>query len=339
MARALVLLFAAASCAPAVPVAPINAQPPVEAVADPSSPSPAAILARSRSLLEQDALARLGTDVLAEIRSAPASVLMRRMNSLPRMIRQPDGSWAPEPASVVAAVREPAGWVRITADGRAPFEATASAHLDRLLAGPALWAEPIIASAGCTDPSGTNVLIRKAGRERLSNFPCGWVGRAGEVAEIVLAGAIMDWTKVPRELRPEGIPLARFPDDVANRYRFSSGIHEPRRIEIRSAGEWDAQWRRLTARQGNAGPAPFVDFSREMILMAAMGPRPTGGYRVEIERVLPRGGALEAFVRETSPGPRCGTTQAVTSPVDIVRIPVDSRPVRWVIEQDLSDCP
>jgi hypothetical protein len=75
-----------------------------------------------------------------------------------------------------------------------------------------------------------------------------------------------------------------------------------------------------------------------MVLLAAMGPRPTGGYRVIIDRVLPRSEALEAFVRHISPGQRCGTTQAVTSPVDIVRVPATTKPVRWVVEQEVLDC-
>lgn len=321
-------------CAPvAAPVVP------VEPVVDPSRPQPDAILLQSRAVLERDALAALGPAVLAEVRAAPASVLMRRMNSLPRMIQQPDGSWKSEPAAVVAAVRTDSGWVRITSDGRTGFDAGASAQLDRLLGGPELWAEPPIESGSCTDPSGNNVLLRSGGQERMTNFPCGFVGRAGEAAQIVLAGAIVDWTGVPRELRPAGLPLRRFPPEAVNAFGLSSGIYEPRRIEIRSAPEWEGQWRRLTARQGHPPPPPAVDFTRDMLLMAAMGPRSTGGYRVVIDRVLPRSEQLEVFVREISPGPRCGTIQAVTSPVDIVIVPATPRSVRWIVEQEVADCP
>jgi hypothetical protein len=310
----------------------------MEAVPDPSAPPPAEILRRSSAILEQDVRDVLGAPALDELRMAGQSVAARRSGSLPRMIRQADGSWKPEPPAVAAAVRAAAGWVRLTGAGRQPFDPLTSQHLDRLLRTAELWAEPIVASAGCLDPSGTIVMIRNPPRERLTNLPCGMVGLTGEITEIVLAGQITDWTKVPQTLRPVGTPLVRFGQDISSVFASSSGITGERRLDIRSFAAWDAQWRRVTARHGNPPPPPPVDFSREMVLMAAMGPRPTGGYRVIIDRVLPRTDALEAFVRHVSPGPRCGTTQAVTSPVDIVRVPATTKPVRWVVEQEVLDC-
>ena len=333
--RAILAACAAAGCAQVQPVAPM---PPVVAVPDPSAPSPAQILARSREILDQDVTDVLGAAAMEDVRTAGQAVAVRRLGSLPRMIRQPDGSWKSEPPAVAAAVRAPGGWVRVTSAGRQPFDPVSSQHLDGLLARQELWGEPIIASAGCTDPSGTIVMIRRAPRERLSNLPCGMVGLTGEIAQIVLAGQISDWTKVPQALRPGGMPLVRFGQSVTNYFGFSSGIHDERQIDIRSSAEWEAQWRRMTARYGNPPPPPPVDFAREMVLMAAMGNRPTGGYRVVIDRVLPRPDALEAFVRHISPGPRCGTTQAITSPVDLVRVPATDKPVRWVVEQEVVDC-
>ena len=339
MKRASLLAVGLAGCAQTpAPIAEVAVTPPIKSVRDPSAPPPEEILARTRALLEEEAYHALGIGVINEVRHAPAAVLMRRIQSLPRMIQQPDGTFKSEPAAIVAAVRSPNGWVRVTSAGRQPFDHSASFQLDRLLRGPELWAEPVIASGGCLDPSGTNVLLRHGGRERMTNFPCGMVGLSGEVAQIVLAGNIVDWTRVPAELRPTGLSLRRF-DEMATYYQFSSGIDEPRRIDIRSPAEWEGQWARLTRRHGNPPPAPRIDFTREMILLAAMGQRPTGGYSVRIERVLPRSEEYQVFVRETSPGRRCGTTQASTSPVDIVVVPATPKPVRWVVEQDVHDCP
>lgn len=331
---AIVLSLFAASCAAAPAPAPI---PPADDHG--GRPSDAEIFARSRVVLEKNAAEVLGPAALAEVRSARTFILVQRAMSLPPAVRQPDGSWKVEPPSVAAAVRTSAGWIRIGRDNaRQAFDSAAAAELDRLLAGP-LWAEPPIAAGSCTDPSGIVVLVRHSGRERISNQPCGLIGATGQVAQIVLAGRVTDWSNVPPERRPPGIPLARFDPSAVDHYRFTSGITEERHIEIRTPAEWHGQWRRLTARHGNPPPPPEVDFSREMVLLAASGAKGSGGYSVTIERVLESPGELVAYARHVSPGPRCGTIAVITHPVDLVRIPASAKPVRWVAEREVRDCP
>ena len=97
-------------------------------------------------------------------------------------------------------------------------------------------------------------------------------------------------------------------------------------------------WRRITARQGNPQPAPQIDFDREMLLIAAYGTKATGGYSMVIDRVLETPHGLEAQVRRIAPGPRCGTTAALTSPLDIVRVPRSDQ-VHWLVNDVVSDCP
>jgi hypothetical protein len=255
------------------------------------------------------------------------------------MVRQPDGSYRPQRPEVAAALRTPRGWVRIGAGGdRRAFEPAAGRALDRLVPARAFWSEPPLGEAGCTDPSGILVLARHLRRERVSAFPCGFAGLTGEAARIVLAGRIDDWSGVPAAERPAGLPLGRFDERVQSRFRHMSGLYQERLLAIRSHSEWQGQWRRITARQGDPPPLPDVDFPREMLLMAAMGPRPSGGYRAVIDKVIEQPGELLAFVRFVSPGRGCGAIAAVTSPVDIVRLPASNKTVRWVVERTAADC-
>jgi hypothetical protein len=294
--------------------------------------------ARFRSELEREAAPVLGPAALAQVRAARSAVLVRGPVSFPYMVQQPDGSYRQQRPAFAAAVRTARGWTRISEAGRRdPFDPAAGRALDRLLAGRALWAEPA-PDSGCTDPSGALVLARHQGRERASAFPCGFAGVAGEAAGIVLAGGIGDWSRVPQSERPAGLALARFDERTATSFRHMSGLYEERLIVLRSPAEWQGQWRRITARQGGPPPLPAVDFSREMLLMAAMGPKPTGGYRVAIDKVIEQSGELLAFVRFVSPGRRCGAIAAMTSPVDIVRVPLSSKNVRWVVERQPADC-
>jgi hypothetical protein len=293
---------------------------------------------RWRAELERDSAHALGAAALAQVKAAPAALLVRGPVSFPYTVRQPDGSYRPQRPAVVAAVRGPVGWTRIGPDRvRLPFDPAAGRELDRLLASRALWAEPA-PETGCTDPGGMLVLARHRRTERISAFPCGASGLTGEAARIVLAGRIDDWTNVPAEQRPPGLALARFDERTQAGFRHMSGLYAERLMAIRSPAEWLGQWRRINARQ-DPPPLPPVDFRGEMLLMAAMGPQPTGGYRVVIDKVLDQPGELLAFVRFISPGRRCGTIAAVTSPVDIVRLPASRKNVRWAIERQSVDCP
>ena len=73
--------------------------------------------------------------------------------------------------------------------------------------------------------------------------------------------------------------------------------------------------------------------------MAAMGTQPTGGYAIAIDRVIETPNTIDVQVVRTSPGPRCGTTAALTSPVDIVRVARSDKEVRWYPRDVVSDCP
>jgi hypothetical protein len=293
---------------------------------------------RWRTEIEREAGPALGREVLAQVRAARSALLVRGPVSFPYMVREPDGSYRKQRPAFAAAVRTAGGWIRFSADGRREaLDVAAGRALDRLVAGRAFWTEPAPES-GCTDPSGALALARHQGRERAVAFPCGFAGLAGEAARIVLAGRIADWSRVPASERPAGLPLARFDERTASSFRHMSGLYQERTMVIRSAAEWQGQWRRITARQGGPPPLPPVDFGREMVLMAAMGPQPTGGYRVVIDKVLDQQGELLAFVRFVSPGRRCGAIAAVTSPVDLVRVPASSKNVRWQVEREAADC-
>lgn len=329
---------------PAILAALLGALPlPAPAAQRPGEPGRAAGAAqdqaRWRAALDRDAAQRLGSAALAEIRSARSYILVRGPVSFPYTVRQPDGSYKPQRPAVAAAVRTPRGWVRIDSGGaRQAFEPAAGRALDRLVLGLPFWAEPALGESRCTDPSGILVQARHLRRERVSAFPCGFAGLTGQAARIVLAGRITDWSEVPAAERPAGLPLARFDERTQAGFRHMSGLYDERMLAIRSHPEWQGQWRRITARQGDPPPLPDVDFRREMLLMAAMGPQRSGGYRVAIDKVLEQPGELLAFVRFISPGRGCGAIAAITSPVDIVRLPASDKNVRWVVERQAADC-
>ncbi|HEU4556267.1 MAG TPA: protease complex subunit PrcB family protein [Longimicrobium sp.] len=141
-------------------------------------------------------------------------------------------------------------------------------------------------------------------------------------------------TAMPRDT----FSLRRLPEAAQGSFRYNSGVETPMRETIRDEAAWRGVWTRLTARGGPPVPLPEVDFAREMVLVAALGQRRSGGYTVRIESVRRAAEALVATVVQTSPGPRCGVTGGLTAPADVVIVPRSDAAVRWTVRETVTDC-
>ncbi len=100
----------------------------------------------------------------------------------------------------------------------------------------------------------------------------------------------------------------------------SSGLHERRREVIRDAAGWARLWDEIHEGVTPAPPLPAVDFSRHMLIAAALGSRPSGGFDVKIRSVATRGEKLEVGVFESCPPTGSRVSLALTQPVEVVRV-------------------
>jgi PrcB C-terminal len=112
-------------------------------------------------------------------------------------------------------------------------------------------------------------------------------------------------------------PKQSGPDRPVTTY---SGITKPLRVVIRDQDGWREFWKELFSRQQPVPPLPDIDFSREMLIVVAMGERNTGGFTIMVDAVYEKEKKLQVFVKSTGPGKNCMVTQALTQPVDIVRV-------------------
>jgi hypothetical protein len=99
-----------------------------------------------------------------------------------------------------------------------------------------------------------------------------------------------------------------------------SGFNSSERLVVRNDSHWADVWQTAFALQTPVPPLPAIDFSTEMVLVAALGARPSGGYGIAIDELAPEGNGIAVLVTATSPGSTCFTTQAITQPVEIVRV-------------------
>ena len=100
-----------------------------------------------------------------------------------------------------------------------------------------------------------------------------------------------------------------------------SGIREVKQEVVKSADAWEKLWKQHTTTAGEADKIPGVDFSKEMVVVATMGTKRTGGYTIEIVGVEAKDKTLRISVKKTSPPPDAMTIQALTAPFHFVAVP------------------
>ena len=124
------------------------------------------------------------------------------------------------------------------------------------------------------------------------------------------------------------IPVTRLrPADEA--FTVFSGLADSSRLIVRDSAAWRGAWAAIHRPFIPPPPVPHVDFDREMVVIAALGRRPSEGYGIAIEDAVQDGGAIEIGIRKTSPGNGCMTSAVVTQPVDVARLPASDQPVRF----------
>ena len=108
------------------------------------------------------------------------------------------------------------------------------------------------------------------------------------------------------------------------------------RIVVRDSAAWQAIWQRATHSQPSPPPMPAVDFSREMIVVAAAG-RMKPGDLIHVDSIGLHGSTTALVVRTMV---TCQPFPADAFPFEIVRIPRRDGPVQFIEHQARAQgCP
>lgn len=101
------------------------------------------------------------------------------------------------------------------------------------------------------------------------------------------------------------------------------GLERPIVIWIAGAAEWRSQYGRIVSPQMSLPSPPMVDFSREGVLLVAMGTRPSAGYGLSLAgaSATVRDGVLSVRVDWREPPPGYRQAQVVTSPCLVLKVP------------------
>jgi len=108
---------------------------------------------------------------------------------------------------------------------------------------------------------------------------------------------------------------------------------------VSDAQQWAQAWSAIWRNHSPEPALPQIDFTQERVVVAALGQRNSGGYGILVESAAQHPDYVEVVVQKVSPGARCGTTAALTQPVDVARIPAGTLPVRFRERGTVQECP
>jgi hypothetical protein len=102
-------------------------------------------------------------------------------------------------------------------------------------------------------------------------------------------------------------------------------VAEPKNYAVHASDAMSQIWSKL----GQTPPPPKVDFTKHDVIAVLAGQKPTGGYSVKVEKITDINGKRVVSIVLTEPGAHCTTTEAITSPYDLVAAPASAfLPVR-----------
>jgi hypothetical protein len=134
------------------------------------------------------------------------------------------------------------------------------------------------------------------------------------------------------------VPLTRFTTEPSS-FLYFSGLNIPARLVVDDQSTWRAVWSDMYGRVSEVPPVPDIDFSKEEILVAALGTRGSSGYSIVFQGASGNdSGGVDVIVQSGSPGKGCAALTVLTQPVDIARIPRVSGAIHFVERTNVSSC-
>ncbi|MBU1852417.1 MAG: protease complex subunit PrcB family protein [Candidatus Omnitrophica bacterium] len=110
---------------------------------------------------------------------------------------------------------------------------------------------------------------------------------------------------------------------------YRSGYTEPKRLVISTLEEWEEVWKNVHSLVIPRPELPEIDFGKEMVIAVFMGERNSGGYEVEIIKIVDTGEEIVIKVKEKELPLESFQTMALTQPYHIVVIKKYTLPVSF----------
>jgi len=113
---------------------------------------------------------------------------------------------------------------------------------------------------------------------------------------------------------------------------YYSGHDQRKDYVINSQNEWEELWKKTMSRQVPLPEVPAVNFSENTIIAVYKGSHRTGGYNIEITKILEKEQKIVVYVKETSPPSGARVTMAFTQPYHIVKTEKITKEVIFILQ-------
>lgn len=117
-----------------------------------------------------------------------------------------------------------------------------------------------------------------------------------------------------------------------------SAIDTPRNRIVKDKADFAMLWLEHTAHENPAPVPPDVDFSESTVAAVFAGNQPTGGYSLTLTGLDKTPGGWVVRLSLVTPGPDCMTTQVITQPWAMVRVPGHDQPINIQVSPTQSSC-
>ena len=117
-----------------------------------------------------------------------------------------------------------------------------------------------------------------------------------------------------------------------------SGFGDSTRTVVTDAGSFSAIWAQLWSGFEPKPPQPPVDFSNDVVLVVALGGRPSGGYGITIDSVVGFSAGTVVYLTTAAPGRTCGVTDLFTQPAELVRLLQPRAPILFLEHGVVASC-
>ena len=140
----------------------------------------------------------------------------------------------------------------------------------------------------------------------------------------------------PNELAAN-VVVKRLRSDQSS-FTYFSQLRQPERLVIRDAAAWAAAWASIWPNGAPIAAPPDVDFTKDMVVLGALGTRPSTGFAIRFDSAATNPNGLVVWATTISPGTHCVNAAVITTPVDVATMARFDGPVQFVDVPTVIDC-
>jgi hypothetical protein len=127
-------------------------------------------------------------------------------------------------------------------------------------------------------------------------------------------------------------------------FSIYAGPEHPTFTALGSEREWQRVWSVIEPRMGRTESRtrpyelPKIDFSRNTLIVVAIGSRPSGGFRVQVDSISESSSEIVVTATESTPASECVVTTSVTAPTVFALIARSEKRVRFDVRKTERGC-